>query len=134
MTIAMLWLFAKALFAANEQVPETTSPSSEPTPDMALPVEAPPGDYGAAFVKMFLTLIALVAMLGLTAWFLRKIIRNKFQRGSGGQLIHILEKRMISPKTMLYLVEVDSQKVLLAESHLEVRRLHALQDVTRPPE
>ena len=33
---------------------------------------------------------------------------------------------MISAKTMLYLVEVESQKILLAESHLEIRRLHVL--------
>jgi flagellar biogenesis protein FliO len=81
----------------------------------------PPGDYGAAFVKMFLTLIALIALFGLTVWLIKRLIRSRLEKGSGEQLIQILEKKMISPKTMLYVVELEGKRILLAESHLEVR-------------
>ncbi len=93
-----------------------------PIPDL------PPGDYGAALVKMFLTLTALVALLIFTFWFLRRVIQNRLRKGVGIQSIRILEKRMISPKSMLYLIEVEGQKVLLAESQLEVRRLQAWEE------
>lgn len=82
-----------------------------------------PGDLGAAFIKMFLSLIFLVVLLFLSYWFLKRFIQNRFQKGGGDGAIQILEKRMISPKTMLYLVEVDKKRVLFSESHLEVKRL-----------
>lgn len=83
----------------------------------------PSGDFGAAFAKMFITLIALVALLVLTYFFLRKIIQRRLQKGVGNHAIQLVEKRMISAKTMLYLVEVEGKKILLAESHLEIKRL-----------
>lgn len=115
-----IWLAGKTIYTANE--------NGEPlSQELPLP-DVPPGDYGAALIKMFLTLIALVFLFALTFWFLRRLIQNKLKRGSGTDSIKILEKRMISPKSMLYLVDVEGQKVLLAESHLEIRRLQTWED------
>ncbi len=80
-------------------------------------------DMGMALFKMFITLIALVVLLYASYWFLRRLIQNRMERGVGEKSIQILEKRMISPKTMLYLVAVDNKKILLAESHLEIKGL-----------
>lgn len=88
---------------------------------------ASPPDIQTAFIKMILTLVALVFLLFLTYWVLRKTIHNRWQKGVGSQQIRIVEKRVLSPKTMLYLVEVDGKKVLLAESHLEVKRLESFE-------
>jgi flagellar biogenesis protein FliO len=85
--------------------------------------QVPGGDLGAAFAKMFLTLIVIIALLLVSYWFLRKLIRHRLEKGVGNTAIHVLEKRMISPKTMLYLIEVDKKKILIAESHLEIKRL-----------
>lgn len=81
----------------------------------------PAGDYGAAFVKMVLTLIVFGILMGVTIWFIKRLIRSRLEKGTGTRMIEVLEKRMISPKTMLYVVEVDGKRILLAESHLEVR-------------
>lgn len=86
----------------------------------------PPGDYGAAFAKMFLTLIGLVFLLLLSYWFIKKFLLNKFQRGSALQSIQVIEKRMISPKTALYLIEVDKKRILVGESQLEIKKLESL--------
>lgn len=96
--------------------------------------QMPPSDLGATFVKMFLTLIALVVLLFLSYWFLRRLIQNRLQKGVGDQLIQVIEKRMISPKTMLYLIEVENKRILIAESHLEIKRLEGLdsQDLSEP--
>ena len=40
-------------------------------------------------------------------------------------MIQVLEKRMLSPKSILYLIEVEGQKVLVAESQHEIRRLES---------
>jgi flagellar biogenesis protein FliO len=89
--------------------------------------ELPPGDYGASFAKMFLVLISLVLLFGLTIWFLRRLIRQRLERGTGAQMIHVLEKKMISPKTMLYVIEHEGKKILLAESQLEIRTISSSQ-------
>ena len=34
---------------------------------------------------------------------------------------------MISPKTVLYLIEVDHKRILVAESHLEIKRLEGFE-------
>jgi flagellar biogenesis protein FliO len=98
------------LVVANDAIPVYT-------PDMA------PGDFGAAFVKMFLTLFALIFLFGISIWFLKRLVRNRMQRGGVDQKIQVIEKRMISPKTMLYLVDIEGEKVLFAESHLEIQQL-----------
>ena len=87
--------------------------------------QMPPGDYGAAIGKMFLTLVALVLLLVVTFWFVRRLIQQRLQKGVGSQSIQILEKRMISPKTMLYLIEAEGKQILIAESQLEVKRLES---------
>jgi flagellar biogenesis protein FliO len=90
--------------------------------------QIPPGDFGAAFAKMILTLLGLVLLMLVSYWFIKKIIQQRLQKGIGTSAIQVLEKKMISPKTMLYLIEVDHKKILIAESHLEVKRLEAFPD------
>ncbi len=88
-----------------------------------LPTQMPPSEMGAAFAKMLLSLLILIALLYLSYWVLRRLIQNRLQRGNENQVIQILEKRVLSPKTMLYLIEVEGKKVLVAESHLEIKSL-----------
>lgn len=124
--LSLIWRIATTVF-----VPDDKGDLIAATPPASLETltELPPGDYGAALVKMLLTLIALAVLLFLSFWFLRRLIQQRMQKGVGTQSIQILEKRMISPKTMLYLVEVDNKKILLAESHLEVKRLESFTQV-----
>lgn len=83
----------------------------------------PPTDYGSVFIKMFLTLIALAVLFGFTVWFLRRLIRYRQEKGTGNQAIRVLEKKMISAKTMLYVIEIDGKRILVSESQLEIRQL-----------
>ncbi len=92
----------------------------------------PPGEMGLSVVKMFLTLIVLIALLFLSYWLLRRFVQQRLQKGNREAAIQILEKRMLSPKTILYLVEVDQKKILLAESHLEIKRLETFGPPVEP--
>jgi hypothetical protein len=38
--------------------------------------------------------------------------------------LQILEKRLLSPKTTMYLMEIDGKKVVFAESMLDVKVLY----------
>lgn len=119
----MLLLLADAVSFADEV---SLSPAIENIEIPSFPVG---GDYGMALIKMFLTLIAILGLFFLSYWFLRKLVRSRLEKGAAHQTIQILEKRMISAKTMLYLVEVDQKKILLAESQLEIKKLESF-----PPE
>jgi len=91
-----------------------------PAPTEALP------SYEGAFAKMFLTLLVLVVAIVGTVWFLKRLSRSRFGEGSS-RSITILDKKAISPKTMLYVVEIEGKQALIAESQLEVRRIMELE-------
>jgi flagellar protein FliO/FliZ len=94
-------------------------------------IEQPTGvpvSYEGAFIKMLLTLGGLVVLIFLTVWLLRRLSQGRLLGGSGAsRSIKILEKRALSPKSVLYLIEVGGKQVLIAESHLEVRRLETIE-------
>ncbi len=92
---------------------------------------AQPPSYEHAFVKMLLTLFGLIAMIFVTVWLLRRVASVRLQQGKAGQTIKIIERRPLSGKSALYLLEVDGKRVLVSESHLEVRALTSLE---RPKE
>lgn len=98
------------------------------TAEEALPaIEYSSGGYALTFLKGSLTLIALIILLGATVWLLRRWVQQRIRRNGGIESIHLLEKKMISPKTMLYLLEVEGKKIVIAESQLEIRNLGILE-------
>jgi|GEM_PF-1111379 len=116
-------IFADVTFVPDDKGELTAL--AAPIADAAVPLP-PTTDVGMALIKMLLTLAALVILLYVTYWFIKRLIQNRLQKGVGQQTIQILEKRMISPKTMLYLVQVENKKILMAESHLEIKALETL--------
>jgi flagellar biogenesis protein FliO len=86
----------------------------------------PEPQFQYAFLRMILVLVAVIFLFVITLWFFRKLMRVKESQANSLKTIKILEKRALSPKSMLYLVEVEGEKVLIAESHLEIKRIHNL--------
>ncbi len=133
--MSLLQLFANIVLIPDEKgnlaenVPaaamEAIAQSAQMAPSVA------PGDFGATFIKMICTMVAIIVLLFFTVWFLRRLIQQRMQKGVGIQSIQILEKRMISPKTMLYLIEAEKKKILIAESHLEIKRLETFESRSR---
>lgn len=112
-------------------------PSEEitpPAPSINLPVDTPSEQlthsYQAAFFKMILSMIGLVLLVFISIWLLRKLGQGKFRGLGSHKSIYILERKPLSPKSMLYLIEVEGQKILIAESQLEVRRLSTIETPT----
>ena len=121
----VLFLAASALTYADTPSKLPQSPIIE---ERGLDTMAAPGDFNfqKAFWKMVLTLIALIFFLILTFWSLKKMKGAKQLQKNTNQAIKIVEKRALSSKTLLYLVEVDDKKFVLSESQYEVRSLKAL--------
>jgi len=103
---------------------EETSPI--PTEDPSTP-ELPSSkemtdSYQDAFIRMLLSLVGILILVLGTFWILKKLNKGKFRLGSSSR-IHVLEKKSLSSKTVLYIVEIHGKEVLIAESQLEVRNL-----------
>jgi flagellar biogenesis protein FliO len=143
--VTVLFLLNATLaHAANNKQPsppvtEQAAPSDAPDPSsnkkspeqMPLPLPSSTemtNSYEGAFIRMLVTLLGILFLVFATFWILRRLGAGKFKMGSG-RLINILEKRPLSPKSMLYIVEIGNKKVLIAESQVEVRALTSYQEV-----
>lgn len=82
-----------------------------------------PITYKGAFIKMMLTLLALIALIVISVWMLRRISRGRMKQMNFGRTIKVLERRPLSAKSILYLIEVSGKKVLISESQLEIQTI-----------
>lgn len=103
----------------------TLPPNGNPLP---VPAESLPS-YEGAFLKMILTLLALIVGMIGTIWFLKRMAAGRLGAGSGSS-IKLIEKKPLSPKTMLYLIEVEGKQSVIAESQLEIKHLMTLDSIT----
>ncbi len=103
-------------------------------PGVAEAASAPATEsYQWALAKILGSLGLVLAFVFFTLWFVRRLSHGRGVQG-GTHRIKVLEKRPLSPKTMLYLIEMNGEEVVIAESQLEVRVLSSLteQDEKQP--
>ncbi len=70
-----------------------------------------------------LILALIVVLMGLTFWMFKRLSQSRVKQQNYMKSIKILEKRPISPKSILYLIEVAGKQILIAESQIEVRTI-----------
>ncbi|MCB1117939.1 MAG: flagellar biosynthetic protein FliO [Chlamydiia bacterium] len=121
----LILALCSSAYAGKEIFEETVS---TPPPVEHTHPEAPTSDltqtsYGHALTKMVLTLAALLALFALSYWLLKKVGRHRVTGMNNLKAIKIRERRPISPKTTLYLIELAGKEILIAESQLDVRSL-----------
>lgn len=88
----------------------------------------PTQNYQKAFYRMFGFMLGIVALIGLTYCLMKRFMNAKIQQANESKSIKILEKRVISPKSVLYLVEAEGRRVLISESQQEVRAIRNLDE------
>lgn len=89
-----------------------------------------PVAYKGAFVKMIVTLLALIVLIVISVWMLRRISSGRMKQMNYGRAIKVLERRPLSAKSVLYLVEISGKKVVIAESQIEVRAITTADHLT----
>ena len=120
---ALLGDEGKTVLSLNEQMEVIDTPD-RPS------IQIPSVKYEQSVLKVFISLFSLVILVVLSFWLFRRLLNKGMRSSNSGKSIVLLERRTLSPKSMLYLVEVDGKKILLAESHLEIRRLANWDEVT----
>jgi flagellar biogenesis protein FliO len=126
----ILVLFLAAFMPLMSDAPAQPAPAESPpvvqtTVESAMPSTP---SYEGTVTKMVLTLVGLIALVILTVWVLRRLSQGRLRHLNSQRSIKIVEKRVLSPKSMLYVVEVGGQKLLISESQVEVRALSPLAD------
>ena len=82
-----------------------------------------PQDFKATFFKtLALIAMSLGVVIGLL-WLVKQFSQRRFKSLNQQRYIKVIEKRPISPKTMLYVIEVANEQIVLSESQLETRIL-----------
>jgi flagellar biogenesis protein FliO len=124
-------LFAQQDFAPQDFASQENT-SAQDSPYM-VSKDLMPFPDGASFTRMWITIAAALVLLFVTLWLLRRFKTGHFKGFNGcSSTLNIIERRTLSPKTMLYIIEINNRRILISESQVEVRTLS--QNVTCDPE
>lgn len=120
-------LLFTSLSASEIQDSALLAELTENLPSQTADIASSSPSFGATFIKMVLTLVAILILLFFTFWILKKISRSRYLQMHQTGPMKLIESKAISPKTMLYLIELDGKRIMIAESQAEVRRLFTSQ-------
>ena len=132
-------VYSHALFGAerpDDDIPSSTStilPKPQGVPDVAappstqseyafpleeiLPRKVEQGDrFFSEFVKMLGILGLILGLILLMAWVLKKVMNTRIQQINTTSPIKVLESRTLSPKSAIYLLEIQGREIAVAES------------------
>src|SRR5690348_3159016 len=107
----------------TSETPADTSAPALPTQEIPPPPSSSQitESYEGSFLQVIVSLIGLVVLVVVTFWILKRLGRGRFGKFGSDKAIHIIERRPLSPKSVLYLVQIENKRVLLSESQFEVR-------------
>lgn len=74
-------------------------------------------------LKMFASLGLIIALILIVAWFLKRMVNTRIEQSNSKSPIKILDRRNLSPKSILYLLEVEGTGIVIAESATGVTKL-----------
>lgn len=101
--------------AASLPTPEETIPDPFHLPEGIKEVEPTKTFYGE-FFYMLLMLGALISLLYFLSFYMRRIVNSQIEKQNADSEIKVIEKRALSSKTTLYLIECNEKEYLIAES------------------
>lgn len=133
-----LSIFLSFLFLSFSLIAEDSSPQevketilvNKDLNDNSLSKEYEPDDhetltqnFESMFFKTIIALVVLVTALIVLTKVVKRMSGTRIRNVNGQKTIKVLEKRAISPKSALYLVEIAGKQIVIAESQLEVRAI-----------
>ncbi len=80
-------------------------------------------DFQKLFNRTAYLVIGIVALLLLTVWILRRVNLGRSVGLNRSNHIQIIERRALSQKSVLYLVQIGDKMTLLSESQLSVTQI-----------
>lgn len=71
--------------------------------------------YGE-FIKMMVMLSIIIAFLLILLWFVKRMLSSRMEQLNESSMIKILERRNLTAKTAIYIIETRGRNFILAES------------------
>jgi flagellar biosynthetic protein FliO len=123
--------------ASNESPPSATEKNKPDVNEPLFPIDTTKIDkqndrFMSELINMVTTLGLIIAALLLVAWFLKKFMNTRIEQMNVSSVIKIVERRTLSPKSSLYLVEVKDNSYLIAESQNGVNSVIELHSALTP--
>jgi len=81
------------------------------------------GKYGALWDKTLMLLIVVMLILFVGTWYLKKFGTANVKDAGKDARIQLIEKRVLSPKAVVYLLSIDGHKIALSETSSGVQLL-----------
>ena len=92
-----------------------------------MPEAMGPGDFKISFFKTLGTITVCLVAIFVALLLFKRLANKKFFDLNQQHHIKIIERRPISQKSVLYLIQVGNEQILIAESQIEVRSLSAVE-------
>lgn len=109
---------------------ETFDPTDIPVVQTDHP-EREADTFQKKFMNMLFVLALLIGFMILASWALKRMMKTKATQLNTGSSIKVLETRFLSPRATLYLVEIENQTLLIAESPTAVTYLQSFPPVNK---
>lgn len=81
------------------------------------------GRFMYEFLKMLGVLSVMVAVLLGFSWYMRRLTGNTFVKSNDESIIKLIDRRSLSARTILYLLEIEGKSVLVGETPHGIVRL-----------
>lgn len=75
------------------------------------------------FFYMLFVLSFIVSLIFALAWFMKRMVHTRLLQENALSNIKIIDKRSLSPKTMLYIIEAEGKRMVVGESTNGITRL-----------
>jgi flagellar biosynthetic protein FliO len=123
-TFLKYFLFLLVLICSNVVAQETNTPAPAPVKQESpfsvteLQNQATNGEdhFFRDLMNMFASLGLIIIVIFIASWFMKRILNTRLQQMNATSEIKILERRSLTPKTAIYLVEIGGKGMALAES------------------
>lgn len=100
-------------------------------PPEEIPESPSPDRFYYEFLHMMLILGFILALLLVVTWVLKRMLNVRVQQINASSPIKIIEKRALTAKTSIFVVEIFDKTFALAESHNGVTHLGEVSDRPR---
>ncbi|HYG40740.1 MAG TPA: flagellar biosynthetic protein FliO, partial [Cytophagales bacterium] len=87
-------------------------------------------NFQAKFLNMLFILGLLIGFMILASWALKRMMKARVTQINQTSLIKLLETRPLSPKSIVYLIEIENTKILVGESQNGLNYLASFPEIT----
>ncbi|WP_068470363.1 FliO/MopB family protein [Candidatus Protochlamydia phocaeensis] len=110
----------------SDHLPYSSTDSSHPYDPLADHLQEP-DNFQVKFMNMLFVLALLIGFMILASWMLKRMMKTRVTQLNSSSIIKVLETRYLSPRSTLYLLDLQGKQLLIAESATGVTALTSLE-------